>query len=115
MGDRVLELIISAKDLTGRTVSKFRRNWRAMRRTITRVTTAVVGFTAAVTGAVLGLTKLTERGEKVVAVQDAFARMTGDSSAALQKLRDAARGTINDFELMARANQALTLGGGRLG
>lgn len=110
MGKNVVEVILRAKDLTGSALSKFRRNFRAMRRVVMDVTKAVVATTAAVGALVLGLTKLGERGDRVNAVKRAFAKITGDETKALRELRQAAQGTINDYELMSLANQALTLG-----
>lgn len=110
MANKVVEVILTAKDLTGTAVSRFRRRWRALDRTIKNVGRTMVAFTATVTGAVFGLQKLSDQGEKVLAVKDAFARITDDETAALQRLRQASAGSINDYKLMALANQALTLG-----
>lgn len=110
MGDRIVEVIIKAKDTTANAIGKFRRRMRGVEQTIKAVTRVVVASTAAIGAMVLGLTKLAERGDKVNAVKRAFARITGDETAALEKLRRSAQGTISDFELMAFHNQALTLG-----
>lgn len=110
MGDRIVEVIIKAKDTTANAIGKFRRRMRGVEQTIRAVTRVVVASTAAIGAMVLGLTKLAERGDKVNAVKRAFARITGDETAALEKLRRSAQGTISDFELMAFHNQALTLG-----
>ncbi len=110
MANKVVEVIIRAKDLTGTVVSRFQRRWRAMERTIRTVTRSVVAFTAATAAAVVGLTKLGERGDEVNAVKAAFARITDDETAALKRLRQASAGTIADFKLMSLANQAITLG-----
>lgn len=110
MGDRVVEILIKARDTTASVIGKFRRRMRAVRRVVRTVTRTIAASTAAIGAMALGLTKLGERGEKVNAVKRAFARITGDETAALQALRAAAQGTISDFELMSLANQAMTLG-----
>ena len=110
MGDRVLELIIRAKDLTATQVGRFRRNWRGVERVLKDVTRAVVGTTAGLAAMVLGLERLDQRGSRVLAVKQAFARITDDEAEALERLREASRGQIDDFRLMALANQAVTLG-----
>lgn len=106
----VVEVIIEAKDLTGRALASFRRRWQAATRVVRDMTRAVVAGTVAFVGMVAALQKLGVEGDKVIAVKQAFARITGDETAALNKLRQAARGTIDDFRLMALANQAITLG-----
>lgn len=110
MGKNVVEVILKAKDLTNSVLSKFQRNFRAVRRVVADTMRAVTAFTIAVGAATVGLTKLSERGEKVNAVKTAFARITGDETRALNLLRAAAQGTVDDFQLMALANQAMTLG-----
>lgn len=110
MGKNVVEVILKAKDLTSSVLSKFQRNFRAVRRVVADAMRAVTAFTLAVGAATVGLTKLSERGEKVNAVKTAFARITGDETRALNLLRAAAQGTVDDFQLMALANQAMTLG-----
>lgn len=110
MGKKLVEVIISAKDLTGAVVSKFQRRWRAMERTIRTVTRSLVAFTAAGAAAVLTLTKLGDRGDDVLAVKRAFARLTDDETEALKRLRAASAHTIEDYKLMSLANQAFALG-----
>lgn len=110
MGDRIVEVLIKAKDTTATALGRFQRRMRSVRRVIRNVTRTVVASTAAIGAMALGLTKLGERGDKVNAVKQAFAKITRDETAALQELRTAAQGTISDFELMSLANQAMTLG-----
>lgn len=110
MGKNVVEVILKARDATGNVLQKFQRNFRAVKRVVMDVTRVVVASTAAVGALILGLTKLGERGSKVIAVKRTFAKITGDETAALNKLREAARGTVDDFRLMASHNQALALG-----
>lgn len=113
MRDRVLEILIKARDTTVTAFGRLRRNLRAVERAFLSVTRHVAAFTAALGATVLGLTKLAEHGDKVSAVGDAFTRIVGDQTAALRRLRQAAAGTISDFQLMSLANQAMTLGAAR--
>lgn len=106
----VVEVILKARDLTGRALTRFRRRWRALRRVIRNVTRTVIAGTAAMAGMTLALTRLSQQGDKILAVKAAFARITRDEAAALDRLRQAAAGTIDDFKLMSLANQAMTLG-----
>lgn len=108
--NRVVEVILKAKDTTANVIGRFRRNMRAVQKVVTDVTRVVATSTAAIGAMVLGLTKLAEQGEKVNAVKRAFNRITTDQIDGLRKLRDASAGTVSDMELMSRHNQALTLG-----
>jgi len=112
MPDRggVVSVIIKARDLASSVVGRFRRTLNGITRTVKDVTRAVLGWTVAMAAAVIGLEKLAERGSKVLAVKRTFAKLTGDETAALERLREAASGTIDDFNLMALHNQALALG-----
>lgn len=74
------------------------------------VTTAAAALTAAAVGTVAGLGALAKRGAEVIGVQNAFARVVGDSQGALRGLRQASQGLISDYELMTGLNRALTLG-----
>ena len=62
MAKKTVEVKITAKDLTASVVAGFQRRWRAMERVIRTVTRSVLALTAAGAAAVLGLTKLAERG-----------------------------------------------------
>lgn len=73
---------------------------------IARLGALATGATAA--GAALGA--MAKRGGRVIGVQRAFARSTGESAAALGQLRAASGGIISDFELMQLQNQAMALG-----
>lgn len=112
MGDRnaVVEVVLKAKDLTARTLGRFRRRFQAVQRTMRDVTRTVTAYTVAVGAAIFATQKLGQQGDKVIAVKRAFARITGDETKALNELRAAAQGTIDDFSLMALANQAQLVG-----
>jgi len=97
---------IRAKDLASRVVQGFTTRLRAVQRVSLGVTKAVVGIGAAI----FALEKLAERGGRVVGVQRAFAKATGDATGALLTLRTASQGLIRDFELMVGFNKALALG-----
>lgn len=106
-----VSVIIRAKDLASRVFTKFQRSFRALRRVVLSGTRAVATFTAGVTAAVLALGKLASRGQEVLDVQTAFARVAGENSVrALNKLRDASDGLISKYDLMTQFNRALTLG-----
>ena len=106
----VVEVIIKAKDIASSVVGRFRRTLRGITRTAKDVARGIAALTAATAALVLGLTKVGERGSKVIAVKRTFAKITGDEVAALRRLREASRNTIEDFQLMALLNQALALG-----
>lgn len=106
----VVEVIIRAKDLTATAIGRFRRRMKALGTSIKSVTRSLVRFTVVTAAAVVGLTKLGQQGDKVIAVKSAFARVTDDETSALNRLRAAAHGTVDDFKLMALHNQSLALG-----
>ena len=106
----VVSVIIKARDLASSVVGRFRRNLASISRTARDVTRAVVAWTVAIVAATVGLQKLAERGSKIIAVKRAFLKLTREETDALQGLREAARGTIADFDLMSLHNQALALG-----
>lgn len=112
MADRggVVNVIIKARDLASSVVGRFRRNLASISRTARDVTRAVVAWTVAIVAATVGLQKLAERGSKLIAVKRAFAKLTREETDALEGLREAASGTIADFDLMSLHNQALALG-----
>ena len=108
--DQEVSVIIRAKDLTGRAFAKFRKGMRSISRGVRDATRMLVRFTAVTTAAVVGLTKLAQRGSAVIAVKKTFARITGDEVKALKMLREATRGTVSDMKLMTLHNQAVALG-----
>jgi len=110
MRDRMVEVIIKARDLTANVIGGFRRNMRAVTRIAKDVTQVIVGTTAAMAAMVVGLGKMASRGSTVLAVQTSFVKIFGDQEAALQKLRKASYGLVTDFDLMQQANRAVTLG-----
>jgi len=105
-----VSVVIRAKDLAGRVLTKFRRTLKGVTRVAKDVGRSMLAFSAAIGGALFGLAKLTERVEAIINVKRAFARMTDDETKALESLRRAANGTIGDFQLMSLHNQALALG-----
>jgi hypothetical protein len=110
MRDRMVEVIIKARDLTANVIGGFRRNMLAVTRIAKDVTQVIVGTTAAMAAMVVGLGKMASRGSTVLAVQTSFVKIFGDQEAALQKLRKASYGLVTDFDLMQQANRAVTLG-----
>lgn len=74
-----------------------------MLRLIGTATAAVIGYGRA-------WMDLAERGGKVATVQQAFNRLSGEGTAGLQKLREASKGLIADYDLMRQANLAFQLG-----
>lgn len=113
MGRNVVEVILRARDLTASVLQRFQRRFRAVRRVVLDVTKAVAAGTVALAGMVFGLQRLGERGDKVIAVKRAFAKITGDETAALNRLREASKGMVDDFQLMSLANQSVALGAAR--
>lgn len=73
-------------------------------------TKTIAAAGAAVVGYGVALAKLAERGGQVIGVQTAFTRKTGDAAGALNTLREATTGLINDYDLMVGFNRAATLG-----
>lgn len=108
--ERTVDVIIRGKDFTRRAFTGLRRRMRRLRRSAADLARSIAKIGAVVGGAITGLGLLADRGRKVANVQRTFARLTGDQEAAIQKLRKASRGLIDDFELMAGHNQALALG-----
>lgn len=105
-----VSVLIRAKDLTASVIGKFRRRFRALTTTIKSVTRGMLAFAVATTAALVGLTKLGQQGDKVIAVKATFARITDNETVALNRLRAASRGTVEDFKLMSLHNQSLALG-----
>lgn len=110
MGKGVVEVIIRAKDMTATVVARFRRRMRALTRVVKDVTRTIAASTVAIAGMVIGLQQLGAQGDKVLAVKRSFAKITGDETAALNKLRTASKGVVSDMQLMALHNQSLALG-----
>ncbi|HEX6940891.1 MAG TPA: hypothetical protein VF158_15850 [Longimicrobiales bacterium] len=111
--NKVLQIIIRARDTTSRAFGTIRRRLQAVGRVAKDIAKGVAVIGGAIGGAVTGLGLLARRGGEVLNVQGAFARVTGDSAAALQKLQGATRGLISDFDLMQGFNQAIALGSAR--
>lgn len=105
-----VSVIIRAKDLASRTLGQFRRRLAGITRVARQVTRNIAAITAAAAGLVFGLQRLGKRGAEVEGVQRAFTKITEGSTRALLELREAAAGTISDFQLMTSHNQALALG-----
>lgn len=79
---------------------------------------AAVGFgavAAAAGGAALGLFKLAQKATPIAGVMSAFNIQAGRAGLSLEDMREAAQGTLSDFELMLQANVALTGAGEELG
>ncbi len=114
MGDRIVEVIIKAKDLASGVVKSFASGFEKNLRAVTRVGKAVakdlVAIGAGAGAAIFGLEKLSERGAQVAGVQQAFTRLTDGETGALERLRAASLGAASDFDLMAYSNQAMALG-----
>lgn len=112
MADRnaVVEVILRARDTTGRVINRFRRSVRAMGRIARDVTRIFVTLTASIGAAFVALQRLAQQGSKVIAVKRTFARITGDEVAALEMLREATANTVADQQLMESHNMALALG-----
>jgi hypothetical protein len=112
MADRggVVNVIIKARDVASSVVGRFRRNLAGISRTAKDVAKGIVTWTAALVAATFALEKLAERGSKIIAVKRTFAKVTEDEAEALERLREASAGTIDDFALMSLHNQALALG-----
>lgn len=108
-----VSVVIRAKDLASTVIGRFRRRLRGIVQTAKDVARGIAAVTAGTAALVVGLTKISERGSKVIAVQRAFARMADNQTASLERLRKASAGTIADFDLMAFHNQALALGAAR--
>lgn len=90
-----------------------RRNMLSINDVFRNTTRVIAQAAAAVVGYGIALANLADRGGKVIAVQQAFTRVVGDSEAALIKLRKATQGLISDYDLMAGFNRAVTLGAAR--
>lgn len=74
---------------------------------------AVTAATAAVGATIKVMSDLAREGDRITAIQGAFANRVGDTDSALGRLRSATRGMVTDTELMTQANLALTLGSAR--
>ncbi|HEX7050172.1 MAG TPA: hypothetical protein VF188_08235 [Longimicrobiales bacterium] len=111
--NKVLQIIIRAKDTTSAAFGAVRRRMLAIGRVAKDVAKGVAVIGGSIAGAITGLALLTRRGGEVLNVQGAFQRVTGDSAAALEQLRSATQGLISDFDLMAGFNQAIALGSAR--
>lgn len=111
--NKVLQIIIRARDATSGAFATVTRRLRAIGRAASDIgkSIAVIGGSAA--AAVTGLGLLARRGGEVANVQQAFARVVGDSAAALDQLRAATRGLVPDMDLMTGFNQAIALGSAR--
>lgn len=105
-----VSVIIRARDLATSVLNRFRRSLRSLGDMARTVVRGIGALTAAAGGLVVALTKVTQRGEAVTAVQRAFGRMNDDAAKSLERLRQASNGTIADFELMRLQNTAMALG-----
>jgi len=112
-GNRVIEVILRAKDLTAGAFQGFQKNLQGAVRLSKSVARDLAGVAAAAVATTVAFQRLGERGAAVLGVKASFAKLTGDETAALQRLRVAAAGTVTDFDLMSRHNQALALGAAR--
>lgn len=111
MADNELSVIIKAKDLASKVVRGFENNLRSVVRTAKAVVTGLAALTTATAAGVVALGKLASRGRDYIAVQEAFNRITGgDGAQALERLQRQTNRQISAYELMSRANQAVTLG-----
>lgn len=108
--DKDVSVWIRAKSAYKDAERKFSAFKRRMKREARDLARGIAVATAAVAAMGIALVKLAQRGGEVTGVQRAFARITGDSEAAVRKLREATRGLISDYELMKNANTAITLG-----
>ena len=107
------ELLVKLKAETRtfqRDLNRVGRAFQKLGVTSAGLRTSFIAVGAAAAGLAFGLKKLTERGGEVINVQRAFARVSGDSVAAINELESATRGLINRYDLMVGLNRALTLG-----
>ncbi len=75
-----------------------------------RVAIAAAAVGTATVGAVAALGRMAQAGGKILNVQRAFSRVTGNSAGALRELREATHGLIKNYDLMTGYNRALALG-----
>ena len=107
------ELLVKLKAETRqfqRDLNRVGRGFKKLGVTSAGLRTSFIAVGAAAAGLAFGLKKLTARGGEVINVQRAFARVSGDSVAAINELESATRGLINRYDLMVGLNRALTLG-----
>ena len=87
-----------------------KRAGQSIARGIKVATASVIAMAAATAGIIAALGAMAERGQKVINVQEAFNRATGDGVAGIRLLKDATDGLVGEYDLMVQANTALTLG-----
>lgn len=117
MPEERVSIVIRARDFASRVMSKvgaagkrLDRVFSKLKRTFRTLAIGVGAFTAALVGSVLALGRFATKGGDVLNVQRAFARITGDTTAALKLLRRETFGLIDNYELMKGLNNAITLG-----
>lgn len=104
LGDST-EKLADQSEKTQKKTSKFAK-------TMGKVGTGMLGAGVAVGGIALALGKMAA---PLPGIEKAFVSMAEESGISLDRMREAAQGTVSDFELMQTANVALTGAGEELG
>jgi len=97
-----IQIVIQAQDQYS---SEFKRAEKQVGVSTKKMTANLLAVSAASLAVGAAMVSLARESAKTQAVHASFDRILGDDSTyALERLRDATRGTVSDFELMARAN-----------
>lgn len=110
-GGATVAIIVKAVDQFSNTFGKAQKGMNNFSKTGKAMTGALTTVAVAGAGAAVAVGKLALDAGEGVAIGNSFNNMFGEEAPkALDTLREATRGTVNDIDLMKQANQALLLG-----
>lgn len=111
MADKEVSIWIRAKDAASGVFQKVERSMQATVRVARNATKMLLTTGAAAAGAIAGLQRMGAAGARNLAAQSAFNEMAeGRGTAAIEGLKAATRGLVDEQTLMVQSNLALTTG-----
>lgn len=111
MAEPQVSVWIRARDAASAVFQKTERGIKSISRMALSVGRDLAAIGAGTAAAIVGITKLAQRGADMLGVQKAFNRAVGgEGVAALEQLRAATGGVVSDFDLMRKFNEGVARG-----